>query len=52
MMDERNAWIAARAYDLWEQAGRPQGHDNEHWDQAVDERERLDWATPPRMARK
>jgi len=26
--------IASRAYTLWEQAGRPQGRDLEHWLQA------------------
>lgn len=29
--------IAARAYYLWEQAGRPQGKDAVHWDQALSE---------------
>jgi len=23
--------IRARAYELWEQAGRPEGRDSEHW---------------------
>lgn len=26
--------IAARAYQLWEQEGRPQGRDVEHWTEA------------------
>ncbi len=26
--------IAKRAYELWEQAGRPHGHDKQHWLQA------------------
>lgn len=31
------AEIARRAYQIWEQAGRPDGHDLEHWYQASDE---------------
>lgn len=34
MADEREQWIAARAYELWEQVGRPDGLDHEHWSQA------------------
>lgn len=34
MGNERDEGIAARAYDVWEQAGRPDGHDHEHWSQA------------------
>ena len=30
-MLQKNEWIAARAYQLWEQAGRPDGQDGEHW---------------------
>jgi len=33
--DERNEWIRQRAYSLWEQAGRPDGRDAEHWEQAI-----------------
>lgn len=29
--------IAARAYQIWEQQGRPHGRDREHWLQAVTE---------------
>ena len=32
---ERNEWISKRAYALWEQAGRPEGHDADHWEQAI-----------------
>ena len=39
--------IAQRAYEIWEQSGRPDGLDKEHWEQA--EREILD-ATPPIQA--
>ncbi|MEF0942214.1 DUF2934 domain-containing protein [Rhizobium sp. BR 362] len=42
MTDERTNWISARAYDLWERAGRPQGKDREHWLQAVAEREMME----------
>ncbi len=42
-MDEnRNDWTAARAYSLWEQAGRPFGQDEKHWSQAVLERNLLE----------
>lgn len=30
-MDER---IRARAYEIWEREGRPDGREHEHWDQA------------------
>ncbi len=34
-MDEnREEWIARRAYELWEQAGQPEGQEHEHWSQA------------------
>lgn len=26
--------IAARAYEIWQASGRPEGHDQEHWFQA------------------
>ncbi len=35
-------WISKRAYSLWEEAGRPHGHDAEHWGQAVREREEFE----------
>jgi CheY-like chemotaxis protein len=42
-MDEnRNDWTSARAYALWEQAGRPFGQDEKHWAQAVLERNLLE----------
>ena len=41
-MDSSNDWIAARAYALWEQAGRPFGQDELHWRQAVLERQLLE----------
>ncbi len=39
-MSERDEWIARKAYDLWEQAGRPQGLDQEHWQHAAHQWER------------
>lgn len=33
-MDEREDRIRARAYELWEAAGRPEGRQAEHWEQA------------------
>ncbi|NTA61901.1 DUF2934 domain-containing protein [Agrobacterium tumefaciens] len=31
MGTDREEWISKRAYELWEQAGRPEGHDDEQW---------------------
>ncbi|MEW9613034.1 DUF2934 domain-containing protein [Shinella sp. S4-D37] len=42
MMDARREWISKRAYTLWEEAGRPHGHDAEHWEQAVQERDEFE----------
>ena len=42
MSDRRHEWISKRAYALWEAAGRPHGHDGEHWEQAVREREEFE----------
>ncbi|MBW9051370.1 response regulator [Rhizobium mesosinicum] len=42
MPSNRNEWIAARAYSLWEQAGKPFGQDEVHWQQAVLERDLLE----------
>lgn len=42
MTDERMTWISARAYDLWQRAGRPAGKDEQHWLQAVAERELME----------
>lgn len=36
-MDDRMERIRTRAYDLWQQAGRPDGRHDEHWAQAVRE---------------
>lgn len=37
MQDNREAWINERAYELWEQSGRADGQDHEHWRQASGE---------------
>jgi CheY-like chemotaxis protein len=42
MSEDRNHWIAARAYAIWEEQGRPSGLDNDHWWQATQERDRLE----------
>ncbi|CCM78173.1 response regulator [Rhizobium mesoamericanum] len=42
MSDRRSEWISKRAYALWEEAGRPVGHDEEHWMKAVAERELME----------
>ena len=34
MDEERTQRMRDRAHALWEQAGRPHGHDAEHWSQA------------------
>ncbi|WP_409456600.1 DUF2934 domain-containing protein [Rhizobium lusitanum] len=41
MTDERMNWINARAYDLW-QHWAPHGKDQEHWLQAVAERDLME----------
>ncbi|WP_312408303.1 DUF2934 domain-containing protein [Rhizobium sp.] len=34
MNQNREKWIARRAYELWEQAGQPEGQEHEHWSRA------------------
>ncbi len=34
MDDDRNAEIARRAFELWEQSDRTHGHHDEHWRRA------------------
>ena len=54
MTDARKEWISKRAYAIWEETGRPHGHDHDHWEQAVRERdefERAD-AAPAKAAKK
>ncbi|MGO7180061.1 DUF2934 domain-containing protein [Rhizobium brockwellii] len=42
MSDRRHEWISKRAYAIWEERGRPHGRDDEHWRQAVAERDALE----------
>lgn len=42
MTDARKEWISKRAYSIWEETGRPHGRDNEHWEQAVRERDEFE----------
>jgi hypothetical protein len=37
MTIHKDARIARRAYEIWEKAGRPHGHDRQHWLQATAE---------------
>lgn len=37
MSDQKSTWLNARAYAIWEAAGRPMGQDHEHWAKAVAE---------------
>jgi Protein of unknown function (DUF2934) len=37
MTVQKEALVAKRAYEIWEQAGRPHGRDREHWLQAASE---------------
>lgn len=36
-MPDRHERIKQRAYEIWEQQGRPEGKEHEHWQQAADE---------------
>jgi hypothetical protein len=43
MLDAHEERIRAKAHELWEADGKPEGRDREHWEQAaklVDEEER------------
>ena len=42
MSDKRHEWISKRAYAIWEEQGRPDGRGDEHWRQAVAERNALE----------
>jgi hypothetical protein len=42
MTDVRTEWISKRAYKIWEEAGKPDGRDGEHWQQAVRERDEFE----------
>lgn len=41
-MDRRQERIRERAHRLWEEAGRPEGSDKQHWDAAEREIQRED----------
>ncbi|QRM57413.1 DUF2934 domain-containing protein [Sinorhizobium sp. BG8] len=47
MSDTRTEWISKRAYSIWELEGRPHGRDDEHWKQAVRERDELERVALP-----
>ncbi len=36
-MDDREERIRARAHQIWEEEGRPEGRHHEHWRQACEE---------------
>jgi hypothetical protein len=36
-LEDRDAWVTRRAYEIWEHAGRPDGADHAHWQQALEE---------------
>lgn len=42
MIDDRNEWISKRAYALWEEHGRSDGRDYEHWLRASGERDLME----------
>ena len=37
MSEDKSQQIRERAHQIWEQAGRPEGHDADHWHQAESE---------------
>lgn len=49
MTDDRHERIRQRAHEIWEQAGRPEGAHEEHWNQATAE---IDAAGKPMKAPK
>lgn len=55
MLDERERKIRAKAYELWESAGRPGGREKEHWAEAerlVDADEAQASSVKPRAPRR
>ncbi len=42
MSRNRDDWVSARAYALWEAEGRPNGRGESHWAQAIREFEQLE----------
>ena len=49
MTDDRHERIRQRAHEIWEKAGRPEGADIEHWDQATAE---VDGEKPKKASKK
>ena len=45
MAGHSDAHIAKRAYEIWEREGRPQGREQQHWDEAATE---IDGEAPER----
>jgi hypothetical protein len=41
--------IAARAYEIWEKAGRPQGQHEQHWLEAERQIEDEGWQRDPKL---
>ncbi|WP_352669887.1 DUF2934 domain-containing protein [Mesorhizobium sp. M0166] len=39
MIDDHDEHIRIRAYKIWEEAGRPDGLEKQHWEQAARESE-------------
>ena len=37
MGDDREDRIKARAYEIWQREGSPEGHENDHWQEAEQE---------------
>ena len=51
MTDDRQDRIRQRAHEIWEQAGRPEGAHQEHWEQATAEIDGVS-AKPKKAAKK
>ena len=45
MADDKHERIRQRAFEIWEQAGRPEGEHEQHWHQAAREIEAEDALT-------
>jgi len=50
--DDRQDRIRRRAHEIWEQAGRPEGAHQEHWDKATAEVDGGAAAKPKKVAKK
>ncbi len=37
MIEDREAWVRRRAYELWQAEGSPDGREHAHWEQAESE---------------